>query len=233
MVDFERLSYSKSNKLVEDFSFSIWTWVQLPSPPHLFIFNLKTIKTGHYRRPFIPQKKAPSARINEAIFAPTVRVIDETGGQLGIMETKEAIALAQEHGLDLVEVAPLAKPPVCKIIDWGKYQYQLSKKDKDSKKNQVRTDIKGVRIRPNIGENDLNFKIKQTEKFLSQGDKVKIEILMRGREKAFSAQARQNLQVFIDKIKFSFKIEQAISKKFNGFNVIISPDAKKDQATVK
>lgn len=149
------------------------------------------------------------------------------------METKDAIALAQEHSLDLVEVAPLAQPPVCKIIDWGKYQYQLSKKDKDSKKNQVRTDIKGIRIRPNIGENDLNFKIKQAEKFLSQGDKVRVEIIMRGREKAFSGQARQSLQDFIDKIQFSFKIEQAISKKFNGFNVIISPDAKKDKAAVK
>jgi len=150
-----------------------------------------------------------------------------------VMETKDAIALAQEHSLDLVEVAPLAQPPVCKIIDWGKYQYQLSKKDKDSKKNQVRTDIKGIRIRPNIGENDLNFKIKQAEKFLSQGDKVRVEIIMRGREKAFSGQARQSLQDFIDKIQFSFKIEQAISKKFNGFNVIISPDAKKDKAAVK
>lgn len=166
-------------------------------------------------------------RINELIIANSVRVIDENGGQLGIMETKEAIILAKEHGLDLVEVAPLAKPPVCKVINWGKYQYQLSKKDKNSKKNQARTTIKGVRIRPNIGENDLNFKIKQTEKFLSQGDKVKVEILMRGRERAFSEQAKQNLQAFIDKINFSFKIEQAINKKFNGFNVIISPQTKK------
>lgn len=193
----------------------------------LFIFNFKTIRIGHYRRPFIPQKKAPNVRINELIITTPVRVIDENGGQLGIMETKEAVVLAKEHGLDLVEVAPLAKPPVCKVIDWGKYQYQLSKKDKDSKKNQARTTIKGVRIRPNIGENDLNFKIKQTEKFLSQGDKVKVEILMRGREKAFSEQAKQNLQSFIDKINFSFKIEQAINKKFNGFNVIISPQTKK------
>ena len=154
-------------------------------------------------------------------------MIDEAGEQLGIMETSQAMALAQENGLDLVEVAPLAKPPVCKIIDWGKYQYQLSKKDKDSKKNQSRPTIKGVRIRPNIGENDLNFKIKQAEKFLSQGDKVKIEIIMRGREKAFAEQVKQNLQSFIDKIQFPFKIEQAISKKFNGFNVIISPEAKK------
>lgn len=193
----------------------------------LFIFNFKTIRIKHYREPFISKKKVPNVRVNELITITPVRVIDENGGQLGIMETKEAIALAKEHGLDLIEVAPLAKPPVCKVIDWGKYQYQLSKKDKDSKKNQVRTTIKGIRIRPNIGENDLNFKIKQTEKFLSQGNKVKIEILMRGREKAFSEQAKQNLQAFIDKINFSFKIEQAINKKFNGFNVIISPQTKK------
>jgi len=194
---------------------------------NLFIFNLRTIKTNYYRKPFIPQKKTPSVKINEAISASPIRVIDETGNQLGIMETSQALILAKDHGLDLVEIAPLAQPPVCKIINWGKYQYQLAKKDKDSKKNQVRVNIKGVRIRPNIGENDLNFKIKQAEKFLSQGNKVRIEIIIRGREKAFSEQARQNLLSFIDKIQFPFKIEQAISKRFNGFNVIIAPSTKK------
>lgn len=152
-----------------------------------------------------------------------VRVIDEDGSQLGVLETSEALRIAKEKELDLVEVAPNVRPPVCKIIDWGKFQYQQAKKEQVSKNKQKKTEIKGVRVRPSTGENDLQFKAEQAEKFLKKGNKVKVEIILRGREKAFAPQARENLKSFVDKIQFPYKIEQDISRQFNGFNIIISP----------
>ncbi len=160
--------------------------------------------------------------MNETIRVTPIRLIDETGEQLGIVETFKALQLAQSKGLDLVEISPTAKPPVCKIIDWGKFQYQEAKKQQDAKGKQKKIDIKGVRFRPTTDENDLNFKLKQTEKFLSKGNKVKVEIVLRGREKAFANQSREKLQIFIDKIKIPIKIEQGIKRQFNGFNVLIS-----------
>lgn len=161
-------------------------------------------------------------RMNEAIRISPVRLIDETGEQLGIVETHKALLLAQNKGLDLVEISPTAKPPVCKIIDWGKFQYQEAKKQQDAKAKQKKIEIKGIRFRPSTDENDLNFKLKQTEKFILKGNKVKVEIVLRGREKAFANQSREKLQVFIDKIEIPIKIEQGIKRQFNGFNVLIS-----------
>jgi translation initiation factor IF-3 len=161
-------------------------------------------------------------RINEMIRVSPIRLIDERGEQLGIIETSKALQMAKEKELALVEVSPHAKPPVCKIIDWGKYQYLESKKDKKQRQKQKKVEIKGVRIRPSTGENDLNFKIKKTEEFLTKGKKVKIEIILRGREKAFMGQARGTLQEFVDKINFPIKIEQDIKKQFNGFNIVVS-----------
>ncbi len=153
-----------------------------------------------------------------------IRLIDEDGAQVGVIETNKAFEMAQERGLDLVEISPNAKPPVCKIIDWGKYQYQQSKKYQQSKGKQKKTSIKGVRIRPSTGENDLAFKADQAKKFLEKDCKVKIEIIMRGREKAFAGQSREKLKKFIDKIDFPYKIEQDTKRQFNGFNAVIAPD---------
>lgn len=160
--------------------------------------------------------------MNEMIRVSPVRLIDETGTQLGITETPKALELAQGKGLDLVEISPTAKPPVCKIIDWGKFQYQEAKKLQDARAKQKKIDIKGVRFRPSTDENDLSFKLKQTEKFLLKGSKVKVEVVLRGREKAFANQSRVKLQNFIDKIEIPIKIEQGIKRQFNGFNVLIS-----------
>ncbi|MBT3356320.1 translation initiation factor IF-3 [bacterium] len=151
-----------------------------------------------------------------------VRLIDDIGTQVGIVETSEALALAQSKGLDLVEISPTAKPPVCKIIDWGKFQYQEAKKLQEAKAKQKKIEIKGIRFRPATDEGDLAFKLKQAEKFLSKGSKVKVEIVLRGREKAFANQSREKLQKFIDKIEIPIKIEQGIKRQFNGFNVLIS-----------
>lgn len=151
-----------------------------------------------------------------------IRLIDETGQQVGVIDTFKARKMAEEKGLDLVEISPNSKPPVCKIIDWGKFQYQQSKKTQQSRSKQKKTDIKGVRIRPSTGENDLLFKAAQAKKFLEKGNKVKVEIILRGREKAFAHQSQEKLNLFIDKIDFPYKIEQEAKRQFNGYNVIIA-----------
>lgn len=153
-----------------------------------------------------------------------IRLIDEKGNQIGIVETQKALQMAKESSLDLVEINPNSRPPVCKIIDWGKYQYLQSKKEKKNKQSQKKTEVKGIRFRPSTGENDLSFKVKQVEKFLKKGSKVKVEILLRGRENAFKDQAKEALKNFIDKIENPYKIDQDIQKQFNGFNIVITPD---------
>jgi len=140
------------------------------------------------------------------------------------MTAKDALSFARERGLDLVEIAPKAKPPVCKIIDWGKFQYIKTKQQDEQKKNQKKTKLKGVRFRPSTGDGDLEFKADQAKKFLAKDNKVKIQVILRGREKAFSSQAKGQLKEFIDKIDFPVKIEQDVKPQGNGFNVIIAPD---------
>lgn len=154
---------------------------------------------------------------------PQVRVIDERGNQLGIMLPFEALQMARERELDLVEVAPLAQPPVCKIMDYGKFQYQQSKQERISKVRQKKVDIKGIRIGVRTDEHDLEFKKAQAEKFLTKGDKVKIEIILRGREKAHQGLARTNLENFLKSISVPHLMEQEIKRFPAGFNVIIAP----------
>ena len=122
--------------------------------------------------------------INEQIRDKEVRVIGEDGEQLGIMSAKEALKLAKEAELDLIKIAPTAKPPVCKIVDYGKYRYEQMRKEKEAKKKQKTIDIKEIRFSPNIDTNDLKTKMNQARKFLSKGDKVKVSIRLRGREVA-------------------------------------------------
>ena len=122
--------------------------------------------------------------INEQIRDREVRLIGPDGAQLGIVSAREAMAKAQEAGLDLVKIAPQAKPPVCKIIDYGKYRYELARKEKEARKKQKTIEIKEVRLSPNIDSNDLNTKIGAARKFLTKGDRVKITLRFRGREMA-------------------------------------------------
>ena len=121
-------------------------------------------------------------RINEEIRAREVRVIGSDGEQLGIMSGREAQQLAYEKHLDLVEIAPTAKPPVCRIMDYGKYRYEQQKREKESRKKQKTFDIKEVKLRPGIEEHDFNVKFKNAVRFLEDGDKVKVIIMFRGRE---------------------------------------------------
>ena len=122
--------------------------------------------------------------INEQIRDREVRVISATGEQLGIMSAMEARKLAQEAELDLVKISPNARPPVCKIIDYGKYKYEKTRKEKDARKKQHTVEIKEIRMSPNIDSNDLNTKINAARKFLSKGDRVKVTLRFRGREMA-------------------------------------------------
>ena len=122
--------------------------------------------------------------INEQIRDREVRVISEAGEQLGIMSAREAMKLAEEAQLDLVKIAPKAQPPVCKIIDYGKYKYELARKEKEARKKQKTVEVKEVRLSPNIDTNDLNTKVNNAKKFLTKGNKVKVTLRFRGREMA-------------------------------------------------
>jgi len=139
--------------------------------------------------------------INEQIRDKEVRLIGENGEQLGIMSAKEALKIAREADLDLVKIAPTAKPPVCKIIDYGKYRYEQARKEKEAKKKQKVIEVKEIRLSPNIDENDLNTKANHARKFLSKGDKVKVSLRFRGREMAHTASSKKILDDFYAKLE--------------------------------
>lgn len=134
--------------------------------------------------------------INEQIRDREIRLIGEDGEQLGIMSARDAMKLAREANLDLVKIAPTAKPPVCKIIDYGKYRYELARKEKEARKKQKVVEIKEIRLSPNIDSNDLNTKMNAAKKFLSKGDKVKITLRFRGREMAHMNASKHILDDF-------------------------------------
>lgn len=138
--------------------------------------------------------------INEQIRDKEVRLIGEDGEQLGVMSAKDALKLAREAELDLVKIAPTAKPPVCKIIDYGKYRYELARKEKEAKKKQKTIDVKEVRLSPNIESNDLNTKISAARKFIEKGDKVKVTLRFRGREMAHMQSSKHILDDFAEQL---------------------------------
>ena len=139
--------------------------------------------------------------INERIRDREVRLVSESGEQLGIMSSREALKLAREADLDPVKIAPNAKPPVCKIIDYGKYRYELARKEKEAKKKQKTMEVKEVRLSPNIDTNDLNTKANQARKFISKGDKVKVTLRFRGREMAHVNYSKQILDSFYERLE--------------------------------
>ncbi|MCF2669396.1 MULTISPECIES: translation initiation factor IF-3 [Lachnospiraceae] len=136
--------------------------------------------------------------INGQIRDKEIRVIGEDGEQLGIMSPREAMKIAQEAELDLVKIAPKAQPPVCKIIDYGKYRYELARKEKEAKKKQKTVEVKEVRLSPNIETNDLNTKVNNAKKFISKGNKVKVTLRFRGREMAHMQQSKHILDDFAE-----------------------------------
>ena len=147
--------------------------------------------------------------INEQIRDKEVRVIGENGEQLGIMSAKEAQKLAEDAGVDLVKIAPTANPPVCRIVDYGKFKYEQMKRDKEATKKQHVVEVKEIRLSPNIDTNDLNTKMNAAKKFLTGGDRVKITLRFRGREMAHMQQSKHILDDFAEGLKDIAVIDKA------------------------
>ncbi len=163
------------------------------------------------------------ARLNHQIKAPTLRVINEDGEQIGVMKTSEALALAGQHGLDLVEVSPVANPPVAKLIDYAKYKYQQQKLEQQQKKNAKKTEVKTIWISMRISEHDMEIKANKITEFLTDGDLVRIELRMRGREQAFGELGRQNLVKFLTYIKTPYRTEVPTKRMGGTWSVTVAP----------
>ena len=146
--------------------------------------------------------------INEQIRDREVRVVSADGEQLGVMSSRDAMKLAREAELDLVKIAPKAQPPVCKIIDYGKYKYEQSRREKEAKKKQKTVEVKEVRMSPNIDANDLNTKVNNAKKFILKGNKVKVTLRFRGREMAHVQQSKHILDDFADMLKDVAQVEK-------------------------
>jgi translation initiation factor IF-3 len=162
-------------------------------------------------------------RINERIRVREIRVIDDTGQQLGIMPPPQALALARTKGLDLVEISPTAMPPVCRIMDFGKYQYEQQKRARAAKKHQKVIEVKEIKFRPKVDEHDYQFKKKHIERFLSDGDKVKATIFFRGRENAHPEIGRRILDRLVTELGEVAVTESEPQKEGNQLHTILAP----------
>ena len=167
--------------------------------------------------------KSDEPRMNERIRAREIRVIGEDGEQFGVMSVNEAIALATEKELDLVEISPNATPPVCKIMNYGKFKYEKTKKDKENKKKQKNVIIKEIRIKPHIDEHDKDTKIAQIEKFIAKEYKVKVSLRLSGREKAHADAAVKVLDEFADRFENTAIVEKKYGKEQVQKFVLLSP----------
>jgi translation initiation factor IF-3 len=153
-----------------------------------------------------------------------VRVISSEGEQLGVMQTRDALRKAEEAGLDLVEVAPTASPPVCRIMDFGKYKYEMSKKAHESRKHQTVISVKEIKLRPRTDEHDIQFKLNNIKRFLVEGDKVKVSIMFRGREMAHPEQGRALLDRIVKELENDAVVEQ--HPRMEGRNMFLMMGAK-------
>jgi len=165
-------------------------------------------------------------RINEEIRVREIRVVDADGNQLGIMPTRDAMKMAEERQLDLVEIAPQAKPPVCRIMDFGKYKYEQSKREKEARKKQRIIELKEIKMRPNIEDHDFYVKVKNAVRFLKDGDKVKATMVFRGREIVHTQLGRQLLVRMAEELKDLCNIER--QPKLEGKNMIMILSSKQD-----
>jgi translation initiation factor IF-3 len=150
-------------------------------------------------------------------------LINENGDQLGVMETREALKLAAEQGVDLVEVAPKAEPPVCKLMDYGKYVYQMRKKQQEAKKRQTQVQLKEVKLRPKTDEHDLQTKLNHTKRFLLKGDRCKVTVFFRGREIVHKEQGKEMLDNIRDQLADIGKVEQEPKLEGRAMHMILTP----------
>ena len=160
--------------------------------------------------------------INEQIRDREVRVVSADGEQLGVMSSRDAMKLAREAELDLVKIAPKAQPPVCKIIDYGKYKYEQSRREKEAKKKQKTVEVKEVRMSPNIDANDLNTKVNNAKKFILKGNKVKVTLRFRGREMAHVQQSKHILDDFADMLKDVAQIEKPAKLEGRNMSMVLT-----------
>ena len=175
---------------------------------------------AEFKRNYFQKRTRPKGpRSNNRINSPEVQVIGSTGENLGIINTNKAISMAKEEGLDLIEIAPNAKPPVCKIIDVGKYKYDAQKKANKAKKKQKKIELKEIKLRPVTETHDYNFKLKNAQKFLSKGDKVKFTIRFKGRELQHSNLGHNLMNKIQEDIKLVGKVE--MNPKFDGKQMIM------------
>ena len=166
--------------------------------------------------------------INEEIRDREVRVVDQNGEQLGVMSSRDALALAEERQLDLVKIAPQARPPVCKLMDYGKYRFEQSKKEREFRKNQKVITVKEVRLSATIEDHDIDVKFKNAVKFLKDGNKVKVTIRFRGRQITHSEIGRQIMMEFADRIKDYGTVDKAPSIEGRSMSMFITPKATAD-----
>ncbi len=169
------------------------------------------------------------AMINEEIRDAEVRVIDETGAMLGILPIEEALRLAEERNLDLVNVSPNANPPVCKILDYGKYRYEIQKREKDAKKRQKVTEVKEVRLSTFIEEHDIQVKAKNASKFLQEGNRVKVSLRLRGRERDYANHAIEVMNEFAESLSDICTVDKKPKFEGRGITMFLSPKSDKDK----
>jgi len=174
-------------------------------------------------RRFSRDPRVPQIRINHRIRVPEVRVVAEDGSNLGVLSTEAALRRAQEVGLDLVEVNPKATPPVCKILDFGKYKYEEKKRARDAKRKQTVVEVKEIKLRPKTDDHDLETKVRAARKFLEQGNKVKIVCRFRGREITHPERARMQLDYLVSKLEDLANVEQRPTMEARTMAVLVAP----------
>ncbi|MBN1698391.1 MAG: translation initiation factor IF-3 [Spirochaetales bacterium] len=167
-------------------------------------------------------------RINNGIRVKEVRLINENGEQMGIVATDKALAIAEEAGLDLVEVAPTAKPPVCKLLDYGKYKFDQEKLTKESKKRSKQKKDKEIRMQPTINDHDLLFKVKHVQEFLEHGCKVKVTIRFRGREMAHTERGKDVLEKILSILENVYTVERNPKLEGRFMSMLLKPKSKKE-----
>ncbi|KAA0238178.1 MAG: translation initiation factor IF-3 [Dehalococcoidia bacterium] len=180
-----------------------------------------------------PKPPAPEPRINERIRVPEVRLIDEEGRQIGVVRTAEAIAMARQRDVDLVEVAAQASPPVARLMDFGRYKYEQSKKEREAKKHQVNVQLREVRMKPKIDEHDIDFKTRTAAKLLKQGDKVKVTVMFRGREITHPQIGKNLLDRVMGSLEAISILEKPAMLEGRHMTIILAPDKKKIAAQAR
>jgi translation initiation factor IF-3 len=192
---------------------------------------LKSVYFAHFSprrgpRP-VPRQPQRAHKINHEIKAPEVRLIDQNGQMIGVKPIREANILAEEQELDLVEIAPKAKPPVCKIIDYGKFAYEIQKKEKLQKKNQQQQQMKEIRFKWRTDTHDFNFKTRHARDFIESGNKVKATVMFRGREITHQDIGRELLERFIEELSDIAKIDSKLKLEGKNLSVIMAPEKTK------